>query len=135
MDDTQKVAAAGGLEIRANADPSELSSLRHQVRQFVQDAGGSKDLATDLELVVSELATNVIEHTSSPTLTVSVWRTSSDWVVDVADVGDLSILDEVALPAMSQPTGRGLFVVSSIVDEIRIVELGVSYAIRCRVGV
>ena len=66
---------------------------------------------------------------------MSVSRTPSDWVVDVADVGDLSILDDVALPAMSQPTGRGLFVVSSIVDEIKIVENGASYLIRCRVGI
>ena len=56
-------------------------------------------------------------------------------MVDVADVGDLSILDDVALPEMSQPTGRGLFVVSSIVDEIKIVEIGASYLIRCRVGI
>ena len=134
MDATQNGAAAGGLEIRARADPAELSSMRHRVREFVQHSGGSADLASDLELVVSELATNVIEHTSSPTVTVVLSKTPSDWLIDVADVGDLSILDDVALPDMSQPTGRGLFVVTSIVDEIRIVDHGASYAIRCRLG-
>ena len=134
MDDTYSRAVAGGLEIRAKADALELSSVRHQVREFVEQAGGGSGLAADLELVVSELATNVIEHTRSPTLTVSVSRSDGDWVVDVADVGDLSILDRVELPDLDEPAGRGLFVVSSIVDDIAIVEAGDAYAIRCRVG-
>ncbi len=100
----------------------------------MEQAGGGSGLAADLELVVSELATNVIEHTRSPTLTVSVSRADGGWVIDVADVGDLSILDKVELPDLTEPAGRGLFVVSSIVDDIAIVEAGDAYAIRCRVG-
>jgi anti-sigma regulatory factor (Ser/Thr protein kinase) len=125
----------GVLEIHAVADPAELSSVRTQVRQFVEGAGGGTDLAGDLELVVSELATNVIEHTGSPTLTVVLARTIADWLVEVSDVADLGILDDVALPDVSQPAGRGLFVVRSIVDEMSIVEAGDAYAIRCRIAV
>ena len=102
---------------------------------FVEDAGGGSDLAADLELVVSELATNVIEHTRSPTLTVSISAHGDDWLVEVSDVADLGILDDVALPDQTQASGRGLFVVESIVDDIAIVEIGDSYAIRCRIGV
>jgi anti-sigma regulatory factor (Ser/Thr protein kinase) len=101
----------------------------------VEGAGGGTDLAGDLELVVSELATNVIEHTGSPTLTVVLARTIADWLVEVSDVADLGILDDVALPYVSQPAGRGLFVVRSIVDEMSIVEAGDAYAIRCRIAV
>ena len=118
-----------------SADPSVLSGVRSRIRQFVEGAGGGSDLAADLELVVSELATNVIEHTGSPTLTVSISRTSDDWMVAVSDVTDLGILDDVALPDQTQASGRGLFVVESIVDDIAIVEMGESYAIRCRIGV
>ena len=62
--------AAPGLDLRAPADTAELSEIRRRVRAYVTDAGGGDDIADDLELVVSELATNVIEHTTSPTLTV-----------------------------------------------------------------
>ncbi|MET0908921.1 MAG: ATP-binding protein [Ilumatobacteraceae bacterium] len=125
---------SGALEIRAAADASELSGVRHRIRQFVEGEGGGAALAADLELVVSELATNVIEHTASTTLTVSISRTTDDWVVEVADVADLGILDHVVLPDQTQASGRGLFVVESIVDAIAIVENGDSYAIRCRIG-
>jgi anti-sigma regulatory factor (Ser/Thr protein kinase) len=135
MIDTDAGGPRGALKIQATADPTELSSVRYQVRGFVERAGGSDDLAADLELVVSELATNVIEHTQSPTLTVIVARTTDDWLIEVRDVADLGILDDVALPDMSQPAGRGLFVVGSIVDDMTIVEVGDSYAIRCRIAV
>lgn len=125
----------GVLEIHAAADPVELSDVRTKVRRFVEGAGGDSDLAGDLELVVSELATNVIEHTRSPTLTVVLSRTTGDWLVEVSDVADLGILDHVALPDATQPAGRGLFVVRSVVDEMSIVEVGDSYAIRCRIAV
>ena len=135
MDEFGDGALRRELEIRASADPSVLSGVRSRIRQFVEGAGGGSDLAADLELVVSELATNVIEHTRSPTLTVSISRTSEDWMVAVSDVTDLGILDDVALPDQTQASGRGLFVVESIVDDIAIVEMGESYAIRCRIGV
>ncbi len=135
MTDTDVGGARGALEIRASADPAELSNVRQQVRKFVEGAGGDHDLAADLELVVSELATNVIEHTQSPTLTVVVSRTSDDWLIEVSDVGDLGILDDVVLPDSSQPAGRGLFVVGALVDDMTIVEVGDSYAIRCRIAV
>jgi anti-sigma regulatory factor (Ser/Thr protein kinase) len=135
MSDFDAGGPRGALEIHATADPAELSSVRHQVRGFVERAGGSGNLAADLELVVSELATNVIEHTRSPTLTVIVARTSDEWLIEVCDVADLGILDHVALPDTSQPSGRGLFVVGSIVDHMTIVEVGDSYAIRCRIAV
>jgi anti-sigma regulatory factor (Ser/Thr protein kinase) len=134
MDDNGDGGVRGELEIRAIADPSELSGVRHRVRSFIENAGGGSDLAADLELVVSELATNVIEHTRSPTLTVSVCRAGDHWLVEVSDVANLGILDHVSLPDQTQASGRGLFVVESIVDDIAIVEVGNSYAIRCRIG-
>ncbi len=120
-----------GVDLHAPADTAELSDIRRQVRAYVAEAGGDDDIADDLELVVSELATNVIEHTSSPTLTIRVEKTLDDWVLDVADVDDLSILDHVELPDRGEVTGRGLFVVASLVDDLRIVDDGDRLALRC----
>jgi len=123
--------AAPGVDLRAPADTAQLSEIRRRVRAYVTDAGGGDDVADDLELVVSELATNVIEHTSSPTLTIRVEKTLDEWILDVADVDDLSILEHVALPDRSEVTGRGLFVVASLVDDVRIIDDGASHAVRC----
>ncbi len=123
--------AAPGLDLQAPADTAHLSDIRRRVRAYVAEAGGGDDIAADLELVVSELATNVIEHTSSPTLTVRIEKTLDAWILDVADVDDLGILDHVALPDRREVAGRGLFVVASLVDDLRIVDDGARHALRC----
>lgn len=120
------------IEIRARAEPAALSDLRRRTRTFLEQAGGDGPTVDDLELVVSELATNVIEHTSSPTITIAITRTDEEWIVDVADVDDLGILSDISLPPMSSPTGRGLFVVRALVDDVRVVETQHSHAVRCR---
>jgi anti-sigma regulatory factor (Ser/Thr protein kinase) len=123
--------ASPGVDLRAPADTAQLSEIRRRVRAYVAEAGGTDDVADDLELVVSELATNVIEHTSSPTVTVRVERTADDWILQVADVDDLGILDHVELPDRREVAGRGLFVVAALVDELRIVDDGDHHALRC----
>ena len=127
----QTNGVAPAVDLRAPADTAQLSEIRRRVRAYVAEAGGGDDVADDLELVVSELATNVIEHTSSPTLTVRVEKTLDHWILDVADVDDLSILDHVELPNATEVTGRGLFVVASLVDNVRIIDDGGRHAVRC----
>jgi anti-sigma regulatory factor (Ser/Thr protein kinase) len=84
-------------------------------------------------LVASELATNVIEHTMSPTITLTIERTPEAWMIEVSDVDHPFVLSDVAvLPATSERAGRGLFVVRSLVDELEVVETPTSRALRCR---
>jgi two-component sensor histidine kinase len=133
------VSDAGGrndgvLELHTGARTDELAGIRARVHSFVRSAGGDASTADDLELVVSELATNVIEHTSSPTLTIGLVRTPEEWILDVADVEDLSILEDVELPAVTNAFGRGLFIVTKLVDEIAIVDNGETHGVRCRLG-
>ncbi len=122
---------APGVVLDVPADTSELTVVRREVRRFVTGAGGDAFVADDFELVVSELATNVIEHTSSPRLTIRMGRTAEDWILDVADVDDVHILDHVSLPDHRQLTGRGLFVVASLVDELAVIDDGDRHAVRC----
>jgi len=120
------------LWLQVPAEASQLSSIRRSVRSYVAARGGDAEVVDDLELVVSELATNVIEHTESPTLTITLDRIDDDWVLEVSDVDDLDILDDVALPDAGELTGRGLFVVAALVDDIRIVDNAGQRALRCR---
>jgi anti-sigma regulatory factor (Ser/Thr protein kinase) len=113
------------------AEASELSGIRSDVRAYIRGAGGDASLTGDLELVVSELATNVIEHTSSQVITVLVERDEAGWLIQVADVDDVSILDSVSLPPATSLTGRGLFVVRSLVDTLEVVDTETLRAVRC----
>ena len=118
--------------MRVPAQPDELSGLRRFVREYIESAGGDPTTADDLELVTSELATNVIEHTTSSTITITIERTPDAWMIEVSDVEDPFVLSDVAvLPATSQRAGRGLFVVRSLVDELEVVETSTSRALRC----
>ena len=120
------------VQVRVPAQPDELSGLRRVVREYIESAGGDPTTADDLELVTSELATNVIEHTTSSTITITIERTPDAWMIEVSDVEDPFVLSDVAvLPATSQRAGRGLFVVRSLVDELEVVETSTSRALRC----
>lgn len=121
------------VHVQVPALAEELATLRRTVRSYVESAGGDAATADDLELVISELATNVIEHTTSTTISVTVERTPHDWLIDVADAGDQLVLSQVPeLPPPSAPNGRGLFVARSLVDDLEIIESPTSRTIRCR---
>jgi anti-sigma regulatory factor (Ser/Thr protein kinase) len=119
------------LRVPAHAEP--LAGLRTMVRDYVSAAGGDRATVHDLELVTSELATNVIDHTAATTITVTIERTADAWILQVDDVAHPFVpADVVVLPAISQPAGRGLFVVKALVDELEVVETSTSRALRCR---
>jgi anti-sigma regulatory factor (Ser/Thr protein kinase) len=125
--------AVAPVEVRAPALAEQLAGLRRTIRNYVESAGGDPVTADDLELVVSELATNVIVHTTSPTISVTIERTSEEWLIEVADVGDGFVLSDVpTLPPTFERAGRGLFVVRSLVDAVEIVVTATSRVIRCR---
>lgn len=125
--------ALAPTHVQIPALTEELRTLRRAVRGYVESAGGDAATADDLELVVSELATNVIEHTTSPTISITIERTPDEWLIDVGDAGDQLVLSAVPeLPAPSEQAGRGLFVARSLVDDLEIIESATSRTIRCR---
>lgn len=90
-------------------------------------------LAADLELVVSELATNVIVHTDRECITVGVERTDEGWVIEVdgADALVDPIVDHAPLGDEPQPGGRGLVIVRALTDTVEVVERDGARLIRC----
>lgn len=97
----------------------------------MQARGAAPDLVDDFELAVSELATNVLRHTDSDSIGVAVRRIGGDWVLDVADAERVPPLDSVELPAPSQITGRGLFVVISVMDNVGVATIDGTQVVRC----
>ena len=127
-------AAEPVLRLWTCADPRHIAWLRQHVRSFLDAYGASPDLVDDLELVVSELATNAIRHTDTDDLSVRVTGTDGHWTLDVADAEDLTALDDLTLPPPHVPDGRGLYIVAALVDEITTVETDGRWFIRCRRG-
>jgi anti-sigma regulatory factor (Ser/Thr protein kinase) len=130
-DDIRVVEHAGQLSLTAPAASGVLSPIRRWVRGFMHDRGGSPEAIDDVELAASELATNVIRHTASPSISLRLGRAGDAWVLDVADAEGVPPLDGISPPPLSDPTGRGLIVVTSIMDEVRVVELAGGIVVRC----
>ena len=121
----------GHLRVVTPADTAEVSSLRREIRAFIE-RHGDNDVADEMELVVSELATNVIDHTGSDSIDILIERDERRWTVDVADADDIPPLDDIVAPALDSMSGRGLIIVQAVMDSVEVRELGDARTICCR---
>ncbi len=87
--------------------PSEVSAARHFAHAQAKSLGCD---SSDLELIVSELATNACVHAGSA-FTVSLYRRGSDVHVEV---GDQNPAPAIAQPQSTGVSGRGLQIVAAI---------------------
>ena len=94
----------GGHEFTVASDPAMIATLRHRVAELARGSGADDDLVRDLELVVSELATNVVQHSDSSTIHLVLRREPSQWVLDVDDADTLDSVD----PTLPDPTALTL---------------------------
>ena len=90
-------------------------------------------LSADLELVVSELATNVILHTNRSCIAVGIERTDDSWVIEVDGAEGLvgPIVDQAHPGTELLPGGRGLLIVGALTDSIDVIERDGTHLIRC----
>ncbi|MGA9275915.1 ATP-binding protein [Ilumatobacter sp.] len=121
----------GGHELTVASDPAMIATLRHRVGTLVRDSGAPDGVVDDLELAVSELATNVVQHSDSPTIRMVLHREPSAWILVVDDADGLDELDPSTVPDPEALTGRGLFIVQAIMDDVQIVDDAVGRRVRC----
>jgi anti-sigma regulatory factor (Ser/Thr protein kinase) len=105
--------------------------LRRDVVEFVLGSGGDRTDAETIELATSELATNVIQHTRAETIDVRVATTPEQWVVVVDDAQDLELDGPITAPPITSTTGRGLFVVQQLMDDLDVTTLDGRRVLRC----
>lgn len=117
--------------ITVPASTSNLATLRDCVVAWATEVGARRSDADAFRLAVSELATNVIEHSDSPIVTVVFAKSASSWLMDVSDAPGAGELKALALPAPTQPTGRGLVIVTAVMDTVARIEHGGSVHLRC----
>jgi len=131
----------GGLEVSERRFGGHTSSIR-AARLFVRQAtaevldleGPESDLPGDLELVVSELVTNAIEHGLDEPVTVTVAATADTVVVSVRSVRTPSGIADPSTWASPLPavrTGRGLAIVRSISDEVLVDADDAAVTVHC----
>lgn len=119
------------------ASPSSSRAIRSFVCDALRGARARSDVIADLQLVVSELAANAIEHGVGEQVTVEVdWTDARWWQVTVSstiDAGRLGAVRDWTMADVGAGSGRGLGIVRRLVDDVWVDRRGDHVAVRCRV--
>ncbi|MEW2519016.1 ATP-binding protein [Actinacidiphila alni] len=111
---------ADGCTFELLACGAAVSEARRRARAYLTARGCSADACDTAALLVSELVTNAVRHTASPTVICSVRRDGRLVRVEVEDHGNLGSADEGPVLRDSgthEVSGRGLLLVDAVCDE------------------
>jgi anti-sigma regulatory factor (Ser/Thr protein kinase) len=100
----------------------QVGTARRFVRRELSAA--SPDLAGDMQLIVSELVSNAIEHGASEQVTVEISVSNAKVVLSVESHGfvdQLPRLEQWALAPSDEVSGRGLGIVRDLADAVQVV--------------
>ena len=125
------------LELSAAARPEEISSLRHALCEWLEEAGAGRVEVEEVSLAVDEALTNAVEHAygegEEGELALSA-RRERDGVVSVA-VRDFGHGDWRTPPA-SPGRGCGIGLMQRLVDSVEVswTPKGTEVVLRRRLG-
>lgn len=109
--------AAGRLEIDLPAEPESVSAARHEVKRWLRDTGEGRDDVFAIELAVSEVCANAVEHAygaqSGHRFHLVAERCSGAVVFQVSDNGQWR-------PRRGSGRGLGLKLIEELMDSVEI---------------
>lgn len=109
-----------------------LASLRHFVTEWASAQRLAREAVEELVLAVNELASNSIRHGGGRG-TLRVWRDAHDLVCEVQDSGHIEDpLVGRKRPAPDCSSGRGLWMVDHLCDEVQIRSSRAGTVVRVR---
>lgn len=127
-----------GSAVRSfRATPASGRAVRAFVREVLRSAHVPEQVAWDVELVVSELAANAVEHGAGDELTVEVDITRRPWLsVSVTCISDaapaLRAWRTWAIAPPDARSGRGLGIVRRLMDDVDVEARNDRMTVRCR---
>ena len=118
------ILAAWGWTTDTGDKLAELHTVRHSLLHWLEHLPGLDDLDA-LVLVASELTTNAIQATTTPSDAIALQvRIEGDRVVlQVANVGSAFVV-QAELRDRTAAAGRGLLIVRSLTDGVQVSQEG-----------
>ena len=112
------------LHFRADSQPATLTRIRKEVRETAAQLGLNVYAVSDLEVAAGEVLSNVYRHAYNGVgpVFVDVYHATKTVEVVISDIGKAR--EAVSVPRTPPPNanygGRGLYLVSRLVDDLRI---------------
>lgn len=109
------------VEVRAVAAPSEVGHVRARLSGWLRERGVADPDRNDILLLVSELAANTTKVTATE-MVVRLRLVADELLLEVEDDGvglHRGAVGE-ALPDAGAESGRGLFIVAALCDEVQV---------------
>ncbi len=108
----------GRLTVHGAFHPTDLARIRAQTTAYAHRQGMSDTDVDRFVLAVSEAVTNVIRHAGGAGR-LDVFVADGNLVADVADHGS-GFIDSDRKPALTEPGGRGLWLMRRCVDAVTV---------------
>lgn len=121
-----------------SATHQALSDVRRQVGAWLRTQGhDSAVLVADIEVVLSELGANVVDHTSSPWIRLAMELTGYEVTVEVSNQGSALVVPNVEDwgDLVEGTRGRGLRIVRAVCTTVVVTGDEQHTHIRCGVPV
>ncbi|MFT2016350.1 ATP-binding protein [Streptomyces sp. 796.1] len=98
------------------AERAAVSDARHRVRAWLSRKDVSEDARDTAQLVISELVTNAVVHTSSTSISCVLQAVRGQLRIEVRDQGGCATRPVPRDAAMGDEHGRGLLLVETLAD-------------------
>ncbi|MFF7155264.1 ATP-binding protein [Streptomyces sp. NPDC008139] len=108
---------ADGCTFELLACGASVSEARRRARAYLTARGCGLDACDTAALLVSELVTNAVRHTTSPTVICSVRRDGVRVRIEVEDHGNVGEGPVMRDSGTHEVNGRGLLLVDAVCDE------------------
>jgi anti-sigma regulatory factor (Ser/Thr protein kinase)/putative methionine-R-sulfoxide reductase with GAF domain len=128
----QNIIVPERLRLRLPADPKVLTGVRRIIRRWLRDRGGQAEDIGRITLAVSEACANAIEHAYPPmpaAFSVEGDVSGDEVTIAVRDAGRWR-------PPRGRNRGRGLTIMESAMDEVRVTQErdGTAVVLRSRMA-
>ncbi|MEU4407156.1 ATP-binding protein [Streptosporangium sp. NPDC023963] len=111
------------IALRLPRDAASVPVIRQLLDSSLQALGVVPQIREDIQLMLSEACSNVIQHaTPSDDYMVSTELTRDRCVIKVVDAGNGFDFSETTSPAPTSEHGRGLLIMQALADDIRFVK-------------
>jgi serine/threonine-protein kinase RsbW len=118
------------IELQRPSEPASVTELRHKAAAFAAAQGAGEDLVADVNLAVSEAATNAVkygEEAGRPASVGLLAEVANGWL-------EFSITDEGERfgKGSKDGLGLGLSIIARLCDDLKIVQEGAGTTVLMR---